>query len=144
MSGDPLIAGAFNVYGMEYTYTWFRSFLWLEFLFQFPVFLYGARALWKDSPSVYLLLLVYGASTATTTLPCLTTVLAVPTAADVASSLTTAAVTPSQRLMLLASYVPFLLVPLIMALDMAWRLSKMLDLKKSVCTSPATRIKREE
>ncbi|KAF8500516.1 transmembrane protein 6/97 [Gautieria morchelliformis] len=144
MSGDPLIAGANHFYGSDHVFTWFRSFLWLEILFQFPVFVLGARALWKDSPAIYLLLLVYGASTATTTLPCLTTVLAVPTAEDARAAVTTVAVTDAQRLLLLSSYVPFLLVPLIMTLDMAWRVSKMIDLTKDNRTSAAVRIKRDD
>lgn len=64
LSGDPLISGANRLYGPENDFTWFRSFLWLELyvpyslfwlaphlipqrLFQFPVFILGARALWK-------------------------------------------------------------------------------------------------
>ncbi|KAF8586343.1 hypothetical protein K439DRAFT_1652632 [Ramaria rubella] len=128
LSGDPLIAGANHYYGESYEFAWFRSFLWLELLFQFPVFIIGARGLWKDSRSIYLLLLIYGASTATTTLSCLTTVLAVPTATDAKNALETVAVTDLQRLFLLSSYVPFLIIPVVMTLDMAWRLSKILDL----------------
>jgi sigma intracellular receptor 2 len=131
-------------------------------LFQFPVFIFGAWSLWTghwltnlpglfshfnpflDSRSIYLLLLIYGASTTTTTLPCLTTVLAVPTAKDAAAALKTVAVTDTQRLLLLSSYVPFLLVPLIMTLDMAWRLSKMVDIREDDHKSALARSKRKD
>jgi len=46
--------------------------------------------------------------------------------------------------MLLSSYVPFLLVPLVMTLDMSWRLSKILDLKRHTRTDASARVKREE
>ncbi|KAG6326814.1 hypothetical protein ID866_12275, partial [Astraeus odoratus] len=92
--------------------------------FQLPVFFIGAYKLWKDSPSVYPLLLFYGASTATTVLPCLATLFATP----ITSAETMAAGVPPftsfQQLLLLSSYFPFLLIPLMMAVDMAFRLSK--------------------
>lgn len=86
--------------------------------------------------------MIYSASSATTTIACLATLLSTPIAANTAlvSSLTAAnattpltaltyaadalsplSVTPQQRLMLLGSYVPFLLVPLGMCFDMAIR-----------------------
>jgi hypothetical protein len=68
-----------------------------------------------DSHSIYLLLLVYGASTATTTLPCITTIL-------FASSITS-----EQRGMLLACYAPYLLMPLIMTVDMANRVNNLIN-----------------
>ncbi|KAF8518934.1 transmembrane protein 6/97 [Hysterangium stoloniferum] len=130
LSGDPLIAGANNFFGSGYVFAWFRSFLWIELLFQLPMFFFGARALWKDSPSIYLPMLIYAASTTTTLLPCLATVLAVPTTEDAKIAYATAAVTDGQRLLLLSSYVPFLAIPLIMTLDMALRLSKLIHGEK--------------
>jgi hypothetical protein len=110
-------------------------------LFQFPVFFLGARGLWRgqrsatrfihfqtltphpDSKGIYVLLLVYAASTTTTVLPCLAVLLSMPvtTAATVAAK--TASLSVAQRMLLLSSYVPFFLVPLVMTLDMARRLA---------------------
>ena len=72
-------------------------------------------------------MLLYGASTATTTLPCVAVLFQTPetTALTIAKGI--ASVTPEQRVLLLSSYIPFLLVPLIMAIDMAYRI---LDLVK--------------
>lgn len=35
MSGDPLIAGAY--YGSDHSFTWFRSFLWVELYVPFEL-----------------------------------------------------------------------------------------------------------
>ena len=73
--------------------------------------------------SIYVLLLAYAASTATTTLPCIAVVLATPVSAT--SLGPGLSITSEQRLLLLSSYIPFFLVPLVMALDMAARVSKL-------------------
>lgn len=70
----------------------------------------------SDKQSIYVLLTIYGASTATTTLPCITYFLH---AAD--------KITPAQLLMLLSSYVPFFLVPLVMAIDMGLRVNQLIQ-----------------
>lgn len=70
---------------------------------------------------VYVLLLTYAASAVTTTLPCLTTILATPVTAVASADPTSISVTPEQRTMLLTSYVPFLVVPLLMTVDMGFR-----------------------
>ncbi|KAK0217780.1 transmembrane protein 6/97, partial [Armillaria fumosa] len=122
-SGDPLIGGLVR---REEGLVWFKCFLVLELLFQFPVFLLGMRGLWKgayfppmplrhtDSPagsrSIYILILFYGASTATTTLPCILHVIGTDELAT------------GQMWMLLSSYIPFFLLPLGMAVDMAFRI----------------------
>ncbi|KAJ3918646.1 hypothetical protein F5877DRAFT_29487, partial [Lentinula edodes] len=62
------------------------------------------------SRSIYVLMLAYGASTATIVLPCIVHFLQ--------EHLN---MTSSQRLMLLSSYVPFFLVPLLMAADAGFR-----------------------
>ncbi|KIK99355.1 hypothetical protein PAXRUDRAFT_822835 [Paxillus rubicundulus Ve08.2h10] len=124
-SADPLINGAMGYAGDSSNFIWFKSFLALEAFFQVPVFVLGIRGLWKDSRSIYVLLLVYAASTATTTLPCLAVLLATP----ITSAQTIAAGIPSvtsfQRLLLLSSYVPFFLLPLFMTVDMALRVIKL-------------------
>lgn len=78
-----------------------------------------------DSRSIYLLLLVYGASTATTTLPCLTVLLSTPITSAQAIAAGVYSITESQRLLLLSSYLPFFLIPLFMALDMTVRVAKL-------------------
>ncbi|TFK51934.1 hypothetical protein OE88DRAFT_1486556 [Heliocybe sulcata] len=119
MSGDPLIGGAMGYFGTEETYVWFKTFLFLEAIFQLPTFVLGARALYKDNRRIYPLLLVYAASTTTTTLPCLSVVLTT----RLASVATAGAITSAQRLLLLSSYIPFFILPLVMTIDMAMRVS---------------------
>ncbi|KAL5531419.1 hypothetical protein ACEPAG_4296 [Sanghuangporus baumii] len=137
-SADPVIAGAFDLNGPPALWVWFKSFLILEAIFQLPVFLVGIRTLWKDSRTSYPLLLIYSASSATTTIACITTVLRTPFSStpvpatlltpfsDIPKSAlgqTALTITPEQRTILLASYVPFLLVPLLMCVDMAVRVA---------------------
>jgi len=111
-SGDPLIEGAFHG-GPEFN--WFRSFLYLEAFFQLPVFFIAARALYAGPPksqTYYPLMLAYSASSCTTTFACL------------AILWTSTGPTQFQMSLLLASYVPFFLVPFGMAIDMTARLTK--------------------
>ena len=91
-----------------------------------------------DSRTLYPLFLIYSASSSTTTIACLSTILRTaislspmaPRHLDPASSASninfmkvvpTFTITPEQRSLLLLSYVPFLVVPLIMCIDMAIR-----------------------
>ncbi|KAJ3543229.1 hypothetical protein NM688_g5883 [Phlebia brevispora] len=138
MSRDPLIGGAMGYFGEPANYVWFKSFLLLEAIFQVPVFILGMRGLLKDSKKIYTLLLIYAASTATTTLACLAVLLATPLTADASLAPKTVSITPEQRLLLLSSYIPFFIIPLVMTIDMARRISGLIsagihaqDLKKS-------------
>ncbi|GBE87558.1 Transmembrane protein [Sparassis crispa] len=126
-SSDPLVGGVMGLLGDSDRYVWFKSLLMLEAVFQVPVFIIGMRGLWKDARSIYVLLLIYAASTATTTLPCLAVILSTPIlgASNVAAGVVP--ITSEQRLMLLSSYVPFLILPLFMTVDMALRLWKLLE-----------------
>ncbi|KIK63554.1 hypothetical protein GYMLUDRAFT_133462, partial [Collybiopsis luxurians FD-317 M1] len=108
-SADPLISGAARGATQD-ELVWFGCFAWLELLFQFPTFILGIRGLWNDSRSIYVLILAYGASTATTTLPCILHILKEKSQ-----------VTDAQLLILLSSYIPFFLIPLMMAVDMGFR-----------------------
>ncbi|KAH9980855.1 transmembrane protein 6/97 [Lactifluus volemus] len=125
LSGDPLMGGAMGLLPNGSELTWFKSFLYIEALFQLPVFVLGARGLWLDSRGIYGLLVLYGASTSTTTLACIATVINTPTtsAATIASNVVS--ITPAQRVILLSSYVPFFVIPLYLAVDMALRLQKL-------------------
>ncbi|KAI6141748.1 transmembrane protein 6/97 [Pisolithus tinctorius] len=122
-SSDPLIAGVFGYAPGDFA--WFKLFLYLEAFFQLPIFVLGAFKLWQDSPSIYPLLIMYGASTATTVLPCLALLLSTPTTSPATVAAGIHSVTSFQRILLLSSYIPFLVIPLLIAVDMAFRLSKL-------------------
>ncbi|KAM5544283.1 hypothetical protein V8D89_001943 [Ganoderma adspersum] len=126
MSNDPLIGSAMGYFGQGQleAYAWFRSFLLLEAFFQVPVFVIGLRGLWRGTTSIYILLLIYAASTTTTTLPCLAVILSTPVSPTPLSA--GLSVTTEQRLLLLSSYIPFFLVPLVMTFDMAFRVQKLI------------------
>ena len=78
----------------------------------------GSNVTLLDWKAAYPFLIAYGASGAATVLPCIAFLIATPDAAVSASPL---AVTLSQRVMLLASYVPFTLIPLCLAVDLSTR-----------------------
>lgn len=113
--------------------------------FQVPVFILGIRGLWKgkktyyiifsvpadlrlDSCAIYLLLLIYGASTSTTLLPCLAVLLGTPITSPETIAANVISVTWSQKQLLLTSYIPFLILPLLMTVDMALRISKLVQI----------------
>jgi len=123
-SGDPLVGGAIGI-RPNAGLGWFKSFLYLEALFQLPVFFIAARGLWKDSPGIYGLLVLYGASTATTTLACLVAILDTPLTSAVTVSQRIISISSQQRLLLLSSYIPFFIIPLCIAIDMALRLQSL-------------------
>ncbi|OBZ66680.1 Transmembrane protein 97 [Grifola frondosa] len=125
MSNDPLIGNALGYFGKNDAYIWFKSFLVLEAFFQVPVFVLGLRGLWKGSRSIYVLLLVYAASTTTTTLPCLAVILSTPVTSASTVAANVFSITSEQRLLLLSSYIPFFLLPLLMTVDMAFRVLKL-------------------
>ncbi|EPT01234.1 hypothetical protein FOMPIDRAFT_1161861 [Fomitopsis schrenkii] len=120
---DPLIGGVMGFFGpaKAESFSWFRTFVIMEAWWQLPVFLLGMRGLYKDSRAIYVLLLTYAASAVTTTLPCLTTILATPVTAVASTNPASISITPDQRFSLLTSYVPFLVVPLLMTIDMGFR-----------------------
>ncbi|KAI0064001.1 hypothetical protein BV25DRAFT_1823493 [Artomyces pyxidatus] len=128
MSGDPLIGGVMDYLGDGPNLVWFKTFLYLEAIFQLPVFVLGARGLWKDNQGIYTLLAIYGASTSTTTLACLGILANTPTTSPETIAAEVVSITLEQRLMLFSSYIPFFLVPLYMAVDMAWRVQKLVTL----------------
>ncbi|KAG1850682.1 transmembrane protein 6/97 [Suillus subluteus] len=125
MSNDPLIGSVLGMSGDGQPFVWFKTFLAVEALFQLPVFVLGARGLWRDSRSIYVLLLIYAASTTTTTLPCLSVLMTTPTTSAQTITDKIVSVTTSQRFLLLSSYIPFFIIPFIMTIDMASRLSKL-------------------
>ncbi|KAK4687981.1 sigma intracellular receptor 2, partial [Tremellales sp. Uapishka_1] len=112
-SRDPILLGAGS--GLR-EWDWLRKFIWMEACVQLPCFIIGAIGLWRNDKRVYPVLLAYGASTATTLVPTLSALLA-----DYVSP----PLTPSELGLLLSSYLPFLFIPLGIALDMGIRLAKM-------------------
>ncbi|KAL0247573.1 hypothetical protein I308_103645 [Cryptococcus tetragattii IND107] len=115
LTRDPILLGVVN---NDPTFGWLKCFSWLEAGFQVPCFVVGLWGLWNNDKRVYPVILAYGASTATTLLPCLHTIL------------TTKATPPhstAEIANLLAEYVPFLLLPLGMAVDMSWRIIKIIS-----------------
>jgi len=133
MSKDPLMGGVTGLLGDSTHLMWFKTFIMLEVFFQVPVFILGLRGLYRGSRSIYPLFLLYGASAATATLACVTTVIQMPSVRYIPGSNipilenSVGALTYEQRFMLLSSYVPFFLVPLIMAVDMALRVGKLVQ-----------------
>ncbi|KAH7336884.1 transmembrane protein 6/97 [Rhizoctonia solani] len=118
ISGDPLIAGAMGLHGAPTQFTWFRTFIMIEGLFQLPVFFLGLYALKNDSPYTPILLSLYGCHVTTTVIPVLTTTLATPMVFTGASDTTPfASLNALQLTILMASYIPFLAVPLAMTID---------------------------
>lgn len=79
------------------------------------------------SYSIYILMLVYGASTATTTLPCLSVLFTTPITSVQTIAAGVQSITVFQRFLLLSSYLPFFLLPLFMTLDMAVRITKLVQ-----------------
>ncbi|KAJ4500174.1 hypothetical protein C8R41DRAFT_752610, partial [Lentinula lateritia] len=72
ISADPLVAAAARGDDLLHgEFVWFGCFAWLELIFEFPVFILGVRGSWNGSRSIYVLMLAYDASTATTVLPCI-------------------------------------------------------------------------
>ena len=79
----------------------------------------------SDSRGIYGLLVLYGASTCTTTFACVAAVLGTPITSAATVAQKVVSITPAQRAMLLSSYVPFFIIPLVLAVDMALRLQKL-------------------
>lgn len=81
-------------------------------MFQLPIFFLGVQGLSRrtNKAAIYPLLLLYGASSATTTWACLATILTMPGL-------------EGKLPVLLASYVPFFLVPFAIAVDYGMRLT---------------------
>ena len=93
-----------------------------------------------DSKSIYILMLIYGASTATTTLACIAVILGTPVTSAAAAIATNAvSITPDQRFLLLSSYVPFFVVPFVMTVDMAMRVLRLVN--TGIATDKARKIR---
>ncbi|PIA17643.1 transmembrane protein 97 [Coemansia reversa NRRL 1564] len=99
--GDP-----FMIVGAGHSeLVWFRSMLLCELILQLPFFFYAVWALWTDNPHRHLPFLVYGVHVSTTMIPVLGTL--------VRGEINR---TCGERMLLASMYLPYLLVPLSMAL----------------------------
>ncbi|CAE6479850.1 unnamed protein product [Rhizoctonia solani] len=97
-------------------------------LFQLPVFFLGLYALKKDLPYTPIILIFYGSHVTTTVVPVLTTTLATPIATiGVPEGMPFASVSTLQLAVLLASYIPFLAVPLAMTIDGTRRMAQIVS-----------------
>ncbi|WFD06382.1 hypothetical protein MVES1_001727 [Malassezia vespertilionis] len=124
-SADPLLPNAWLP-----QYTWFRISLLSEFVFQLPVFAIGLYAMWNstsiriltaDEKRWYPLLATYGAIGCFTTMQCIATVLL---------GEERAALTPANLRFLLQNYVPFMLIPGVIAVDFTLRSMRLLSVHK--------------
>ena len=79
----------------------------------------------SDSHGIYALLVLYGASTATTTLACIAVIIHTPTTSAATIAQKAVSLTSRQRVILLVNYIPFFIIPLVIAVDMAFRLQKL-------------------
>ncbi|KAH6916062.1 hypothetical protein BKA70DRAFT_1092793 [Coprinopsis sp. MPI-PUGE-AT-0042] len=131
MTNDPVIGGVAGLFGPEFRHSllWIISFMHVELLVQLPTFFYGAYYLYHNRKQhiLYPLLTFYGASTATTTLPCVLLLLTTPSTGSSVAKILGPTLTDSQRMTLIASYVPYFLIPLWMAVDMAFRSSSLIS-----------------
>jgi hypothetical protein len=93
-----------------------------------PAFFSCALNRVSDSPGIYGLLALYGASTCTTILACIATIIDIPTTSAAATfkfAQKVTSITSEQRVLLLCSYVPFFIIPLCIGVDMTFRLHKL-------------------
>ncbi len=87
---------------------WLKSFIWCEFFVQMPFFFYATYALLYKKNSIRIPAIVYGTHVATTVLPILSEFMF--------SNFNTVA----ERNMLFAFYLPYLIIPLWLALYMCF------------------------
>ncbi|KAG9238967.1 transmembrane protein 6/97 [Amylocarpus encephaloides] len=96
------------------TPNFFRVFLWIEFVYQVPVMIWGLGGLYRNSPKVPLILLPFAVKVFLTTLTCMLEFPNFPIPLEKKISLTTL-------------YGPYLAVSAFMMIDMYLRLKKVID-----------------
>lgn len=101
MNNDPLIAAS---------PIWLRAFVWVEIVLQTPFFFWAAHDLYKNKKRVYPAIVAYGVEASTTTLACL---------AEIAFNNTLAT---DHKVKMLGLYIPYLLIPLLLAVDFSRRI----------------------
>ncbi|KAF9525343.1 transmembrane protein 6/97 [Crepidotus variabilis] len=126
MSRDPLVGGVVGNFGDSAHLAWFKTFLYLEFIFQTPIFVIAMYALYYNKRTYYPLLAIYGAQSATTTLACLVHLVQTPESTPAIIKAGLAGITNDQRMLLLGGYTPFFLGALVVAIDFGWRSAKLI------------------
>lgn len=91
---------------------WLQSYVWIELIVQLPFFFAGAYYLYLDNKKIYVPSLIYGVEAAITTVGCL------------AEVVTTDAINTKEKINLSMLYAPILIMTLLMAVDMSFRLLK--------------------
>ncbi|KAG8929915.1 hypothetical protein FRC01_003540 [Tulasnella sp. 417] len=134
-SKDPLLTAAL---GGAPQMAWFDSLVFQEFIFQLPALYLIVKGILQGSRSSYIWILAYSVSSAATTIPCIYTFLVIPDA-DATTPVGTLALSPAQKRFLLYNYVPFIVVPLIAAVDSAMQLAE--DVKLAVTARKAMEAK---
>lgn len=99
---------------------WLQVFGLIELTFQLPLFVYGAYKLYLRRRDVYPWLMLYGFNASLTTLVCLSYVILQGEAYGLS---------PWQVHQLFALYVPYLLIPLVMLIDLTQRVLTMIASK---------------
>jgi len=124
LSGDPLMRslmptwkGRFN----EFTWFWANT-IWLGGAVQMPAALLGCLGLWQNVHATRILILFYGGTTAAGIVPCIATVWGAPPPGMILSDQTMVTLTDAQKNLIIGFYLPFLVIPLCMAGDAAFRL----------------------
>lgn len=117
-SRDPLVPNAWQP-----RYAWFRMSLLSEFVLQVPAFVVGLYVFWNNDPRGYPLLIAYGAIACFTTLQCIAMVTMGEERVHLA---------PENLSFILQNYIPFMLFPGVIMLDMLAR-----TMRKMHATTPA-------
>ncbi|KAG9035981.1 hypothetical protein FS837_001793 [Tulasnella sp. UAMH 9824] len=136
-SGDPLLT---RTLGGRPQMAWFDSLVFQEFLFQFPALCLIVGGILRAWRSTYIWILAYCVSSVATTIPCIYTFLVIPDA-DAATPIGTLALSPAQKRFLLYNYVPFVVIPLIAAVDSGMQLAE--DVKLAVSARKAMETKTQ-
>ncbi|KZT59876.1 hypothetical protein CALCODRAFT_515787 [Calocera cornea HHB12733] len=126
-SGDPVLLGGFGRIGQPGIFAWSTASLYNETFLQFPIFFVALYGLWKASPRINVLIAMYAAATANSIVPCIATILALPTTSDLTVKAGIISLSKAQRSMLLQSYLPMFAIATIMMVDMGWRTYKTVD-----------------
>ncbi|KAJ3299891.1 Transmembrane protein 97 [Borealophlyctis nickersoniae] len=110
MSGDPWLAKVVEGKPVD---IWFRAILAGEFFFQLPAFFYLAAGFWNDRAAIRIPAIVYSAHVCTTMIPILSEIV-----------LGHPEIPAEKRQILLAAYLPYLLVPFCLLVRMTLGFNK--------------------
>lgn len=100
---------------------WFKSFIFIEIVFQLPIFFYCSYSIYKKLKSHYVLMIMYGVNTAISTFTCLLYI-ANREKTDLSNF---------DRLKLFTIYLPFFMMSLLICADYNKKIMKILKDQKS-------------